>query len=1080
MKKNRGFVFIETMVTIVILSAALLSLYSLFNALVIREKRRHYYDDPIYIYRANYITNMFIEKYLAAGSNSSTSILNDESYNYALAADLLAIDGEHSSHIRSISCDNDFFDNINNSKSECETFFNDNQIYKMYVASYDLSFLKACSNKKLREGLDLNDTCTEYEYMSSQAKQYIKTLKYIKGANGYYFIYEFNDNGRGGACTSDDCIHQFAAVKRGTVNDVDVYGGASGSIVVKNGTISIPDDEVADNYNIGVFTNLVGNGSFEDQSQTNFSLENLSYTYSNTEQSNGSSSLKITNTSNNSAGYLIFDDDIATNSSSDYYCRYSSKSKTQSSLYFPYSVRKKLANNATGTTWNTISGILTKPEYESSNVAIGLSYDTSSNTTAYIDDLMCLNINEIFDGNNYPPESWFNQLNYFEDSIKVGYQSIPDGGRASFIISPDEYYSLENISITCNEFTDGAVVEGNRIYINNISGHAVCNVDLSLDSDLRTLTIDPNGGSYLDSTSKTVVRGEVGDEVDLSNTLTRPGYIFTGWEYSTPGRVIYYDSNNTSKGTVINTLNYNSENSTLPNAYNNGGGGSVTLSMVNDSNSDGYALKVVTNGTVSPGAGGVYAYNLYPTTPDKINVLVINAKIPIGYRLAQGGVARQYTGIASGQPEMYGDDTGTWEFKTYYIPVYAGHTGVFQTGAYIYLTGTNLTDVTWYIKSISVVSFDRDDLISKFKFEDDNATIKAVWRKSGSKVVFNPNGGTFNSTYVKSWVNDYYIYNGETMRFYTLGSNYSSAPKSTDYNWTPDTRVITKEGYQLDGWYTSASGGTKVFNADGTLVRNVSGYSNGQGEWQKYDSNVTLYAHWAPNVLTVYTYTNGATHKCVSPSGTNNVCSSVEKITDSTNVSVNTSTIAYTDSRIAEGWPADYYYPWTLNLIRYGYKPTGYLSVGSPYSASAITTISTDWVPTGGWPATTLASNLGVLNNFKAGNTSLNIYSGWQTAFIDSAAINSNTGAFQTGSSAANYMATQYYFPVQGGTTLKANYKICGAYVYDGNYNYISRVTNYSDTIPIPSNAKFVRFEINKTNPSGHDYTWWSTNIVIK
>ena len=59
MKNNKGFVFIETMVTIVILATALLSLYTLFNNMLIKEKRRVYYDDPTYIYRSYYLFEVF-------------------------------------------------------------------------------------------------------------------------------------------------------------------------------------------------------------------------------------------------------------------------------------------------------------------------------------------------------------------------------------------------------------------------------------------------------------------------------------------------------------------------------------------------------------------------------------------------------------------------------------------------------------------------------------------------------------------------------------------------------------------------------------------------------------------------------------------------------------------------------------------------------------------------------------------------------------------------------------------------------------------------------------------------------------
>ena len=55
MKKN-GFVFVETMITVVILSTALLILYNLFTNILVKERRKSYFDDPIYTYRANYNT----------------------------------------------------------------------------------------------------------------------------------------------------------------------------------------------------------------------------------------------------------------------------------------------------------------------------------------------------------------------------------------------------------------------------------------------------------------------------------------------------------------------------------------------------------------------------------------------------------------------------------------------------------------------------------------------------------------------------------------------------------------------------------------------------------------------------------------------------------------------------------------------------------------------------------------------------------------------------------------------------------------------------------------------------------------
>lgn len=54
MKKN-GFVLVETIVAIVVLTSSLLFLYTTFFNILQAEKARVYYDDINYLYRANYI-----------------------------------------------------------------------------------------------------------------------------------------------------------------------------------------------------------------------------------------------------------------------------------------------------------------------------------------------------------------------------------------------------------------------------------------------------------------------------------------------------------------------------------------------------------------------------------------------------------------------------------------------------------------------------------------------------------------------------------------------------------------------------------------------------------------------------------------------------------------------------------------------------------------------------------------------------------------------------------------------------------------------------------------------------------------
>lgn len=57
---NKGFVFIETIITVVILCASLIYLYSSYSSIINSEETRIYYDDPAYVYKANYLRDYLI------------------------------------------------------------------------------------------------------------------------------------------------------------------------------------------------------------------------------------------------------------------------------------------------------------------------------------------------------------------------------------------------------------------------------------------------------------------------------------------------------------------------------------------------------------------------------------------------------------------------------------------------------------------------------------------------------------------------------------------------------------------------------------------------------------------------------------------------------------------------------------------------------------------------------------------------------------------------------------------------------------------------------------------------------------
>ena len=58
---KKGFVFIETIITVVVLSTSLIMLYNTYSSSIYNEKERLNYDDVGYIYRTNQIRN-FLEE----------------------------------------------------------------------------------------------------------------------------------------------------------------------------------------------------------------------------------------------------------------------------------------------------------------------------------------------------------------------------------------------------------------------------------------------------------------------------------------------------------------------------------------------------------------------------------------------------------------------------------------------------------------------------------------------------------------------------------------------------------------------------------------------------------------------------------------------------------------------------------------------------------------------------------------------------------------------------------------------------------------------------------------------------------
>ena len=135
---------------------------------------------------------------------------------------------------------------------------------------------------------------------------------------------------------------------------------------------------------------------------------------------------------------------------------------------------------------------------------------------------------------------------------------------------------------------------------------------------------------------------------------------------------------------------------------------------------------------------------------------------------------------------------------------------------------TGYTFGGWYKETNCTNAFDFNIVITE------DITLYAKWTPKTYAITLNANGGASN------------------------GSATATYNSSTITNLTHPTRT----DYSCNGYYTATSGGTLVLNIDGTLAKNVSGYTDANGNWTK-DDNATLYAQWTYDV-TEYTVTFGA------------------------------------------------------------------------------------------------------------------------------------------------------------------------------------------------------------------------------
>ncbi len=171
MSKKKGFIFIETLVVVAVLTASLLLTYSTYNSAVVKENIRIKYNDSTHLYRAFHLSQFF----------------RNFRFDYLVSNLSKDPDPQKMNYITPFSCENEgFFEKGNINIALCQTLYNQLHISNMYLTYKDLTEFQDCNDY-------VGNACKSlYGQVRAEGVNFIKTI----GGNdkdGYRLIIEFEE-----------------------------------------------------------------------------------------------------------------------------------------------------------------------------------------------------------------------------------------------------------------------------------------------------------------------------------------------------------------------------------------------------------------------------------------------------------------------------------------------------------------------------------------------------------------------------------------------------------------------------------------------------------------------------------------------------------------------------------------------------------------------------------------------------------------------------------------------------------------------------------------------------------------------
>ncbi len=366
------------------------------------------------------------------------------------------------------------------------------------------------------------------------------------------------------------------------------------------------------------------------------------------------------------------------------------------------------------------------------------------------------------------------------------------------------------------------------------SSYTGCTLSFTAQAKTYTVTLDRQSGSGGSSS----VTATYDAAMPTATMPTRVGYSFGGYyTEANGGGTQYYNADGTSArnwGETSNTTLYakwTAATYTVALDWQLGSGGTDSVTVAYGSamptpitiptrtgyTFDGYYTHTCGDGTQYYTASGASAKNWNETSVTKLyaNWKAKTYTVALDRQSGSGGTDSVAATYGSPMPSITKPTRTGYTFGGYYALANGEGTQ--------YYSASGASASNWNIANAT--------------------TLYAKWAAKENKLTFDPNGGKFSD--------------GSTSALTYPNANLSMSPVYGSSSFSSVAKA-SRTGYAFAGWYTAASGGEQVYDANGQAVKGTywtESRANG-GTW-KHDGDLTMYAHWAGAGYTVVFNANG-------------------------------------------------------------------------------------------------------------------------------------------------------------------------------------------------------------------------------